>query len=428
MSHPPTSSALSPQLVRRLLCDRKTGRGDATGAPEAGGTAGYAGYAFPPVFSRLGERIRELSREREQLPGLVERIRSLPEEELRQLLLADPELQTWALCEWLIEECRDLTHAETVRAEALADLAVSLVERLAPERYGEPLVNDLRARSWTCAGEVLRNLADLRAAEEALARADDFLARGTGDDLEEAGLLEATAALLRDRQKTPEAHRLIDEAIDIYRRYRDLHLVGRAFVQKGTTCAAAQDLDAAIRWFRKGLGLLDSTRERRLELSARLSLMLSLHESGHHHEAWFLLKASRSEIQSHGGELLRLRLVWLEGKIQLALGAPGDAERSLAEACQGFAAQGVGFDAAAASLDLALLYAAQGRSGEMRRLAEEMLAISAARDLHREALAALIVFQQAVRMDRASAELLLEIRTYLQRARKDPTLRFEASF
>jgi hypothetical protein len=155
--------------------------------------------------------------------------------------------------------------------------------------------------------------------------------------------------------------------------------------------------------------------------------MLALQESGRDREAWFLLKASRSEFSEHGGERLSLRLVWLEGTIQRSLGLGKEAEQSLAEARRGFIRQGVGFDAAGASLDLALLYAAQGRSGDMRRLAEEMLAISSARDLHREALAALIVFQQAVRMDRASADLLEEIRTYLQRSRKDSRLRFEIS-
>ena len=45
-----------------------------------------------------------------------------------------------------------------------------------------------------------------------------------------------------------------------------------------------------------------------------------------------------------------------------------------------------------ASLDLAALYAAQGRTAEVRRLAEEMLPVFTSRRIHREALAALIVF------------------------------------
>ena len=63
----------------------------------------------------------------------------------------------------------------------------------------------------------------------------------------------------------------------------------------------------------------------------------------------------------------------------------------------------------------------------MRRLAEEMLPIFRSRDIHREAIAALIVLQQAVRMEKLSSGLLDEIRSFLRRARTDPKLRFEYS-
>src|SRR5687768_18337024 len=55
------------------------------------------------------------------------------------------------------------------------------------------------------------------------------------------------------------------DVIAVYRQYRDFHLVGRAFVQKGSTHGAAGELESAVRWLRKGLGLLDPTRERRLD-------------------------------------------------------------------------------------------------------------------------------------------------------------------
>jgi tetratricopeptide (TPR) repeat protein len=236
--------------------------------------------------------------------------------------------------------------------------------------------------------------------------------------LETGHLLEVRSSLCRD-------HRLTDEAIAIYRRHRELHLLGRAFVEKGKTYATAYDLEAAIHWLRKGLGLLDPTRERHFELGARLDLMLCLLEGGRAQEAGFLLRASRSEFEAHAGELLGLRFRWLEGKIEQSLGEVEHAEQALSEARRGFMERGLGFDAAGASLDLAGLYASQGRAPEMRRVAEEMLPIFQSQDLHREAIAALIVFQQAVRMERVSMDFLREIRHYLERARKDQRLRFE---
>ena len=376
---------------------------------------------------RLSDRVRTLLREHAGLPELLRRLEDLAPAERMARVRTDRELQSCPLCQRLIESSHDLVHAEMSRAGELAELAIAVSQELDTRRYGSGLVNDLKARAWACLAEVLRNQADLRAADGALAVAETLLAIGTGDVFEEARLLEIKALVRRDQRRIDEAHGLLDDVIAVYRQYRDFHLVGRAFVQKGSAHGAAGELEPAVRWLRKGLGLLDPTRERRLELSARHNLMLYLHESGRDQEAWFLLKASRPEFLEHGGELLNLKLRWLEGKIQQALGQLREAEQALTEARSGFLDQGAGFSAALVCLDLAGLYAARSRTEEMRRLAEEMLPIFRSRDIHREAIAALIVFQQAVRMEKLSSGLLEEIRSFLRRARTDPKLRFEYS-
>jgi tetratricopeptide (TPR) repeat protein len=424
------------RIVRSLLATWQACR-SGFGVRREGGRAGQEAPATPPVSSYgptfeksipwLMEQAVRLAGERGRLPELRTRLEAMSPDERRSGLRSEPGFRVWSFCEWLIEEGHRLVHIDLVKAEERAELAVVLAENLDVRSYGAPLVNDLKARGWACIGEVLRVFSDLRSADEAFSLAEAFVAEGTGDALEEARIVELKAALRRDQQRPAEAHRLLDEVIAIYRQYRDFHLVGRGFVAKGRVYGSSNDLEASIRWLRKGLGLLDPTRERNLELAARHSLMLSLHESGNHQEAWFLLKASRPEFQEHGRELLSLRLRWLEGKIQQALGFLEDAEDALGEARGGFIAQGIGFGAALVSLDLAGLYASQGRAPEMRRLAEEMLPIFRSRDLHREAIAALLVFQQAVRMEKLTSGLLDEIRSYLRRARKDHRLRFEPS-
>jgi tetratricopeptide (TPR) repeat protein len=374
---------------------------------------------------RLGERARRLLREHDRVPELLARLGGLSPGERKALVRTDPELRSWPLGQRLVDACLDLVYAEAGRAEELADLVVALSQELDADHYGTELVNDFKAKAWSCLGEVLRSRADLRGADEAFVVAESLLAGGTGDLLEEARLLELKAALRRDQLRLGEAHGLLDDVLAVYRQYRDFHQVGRALVQKGSVYGAANELEPAIRWLRKGLGLIDPTRERRLELSARHSLMLYLHESGRDQEAWFLLKASRPEFVEHGGELLKLRLRWLEGKIQQSLEHFGEAEDALVEARRGFLDQGAGFSAALVCLDLAGLYATQNRAGEMRQLAEKMLPIFQSRDIHREAIAALIVFQQAVRMEKLSSDLLDEIRSFLRRARTDHKLRFE---
>ncbi|HEX4495588.1 MAG TPA: hypothetical protein VIE43_07980 [Thermoanaerobaculia bacterium] len=402
------------RIVRQLLAPRPVRRAEVD-----------CGVGFNSVSPRLAARAQEIARERRRVPHLLERLLLLPAHSRRALLQEDPAFHNWWLGERLIEESRALLDSDPAGAGDLAGDAAALTERLSSEIYGDPLIHDLKARAWAGMGEARRRLADLRGAEEAFITAEAYIAQGTADSLEEAQILELKAALARDQYRAEDAHRLLDEAIAIYRQYRDAHLMGRAFIQKGRVEGKMSDLGGAIQWLRKGLGLLDPQRDRALDLSARHSLMLYLHESGRPREARFLLKASKSEFLQHGSPLLILRLRWLEGKIYVALGFPAEAETALVEARQGFVELGLAFIAAGVSLDLAGLYAAEGRAVEMRQLAEEMLPIFQSRDLRREAIAALIAFQQAARMETLNAQLLAEIQTSLDQARQDPHLRFE---
>ena len=77
------------------------------------------------------------------------------------------------------------------------------------------------------------------------------------------------------------------------------------------------------------------------------------------------------------------------------------------------------------ALKLARLYLLQGRTSEVKRLAEEMIPIFQAQDVHREALAALRLFQEAARREEVTTEQVRKLVKYLQEARNDPGRRFE---
>jgi tetratricopeptide (TPR) repeat protein len=268
---------------------------------------------------RLRQHLRTLAREREEAPQLHQRLRALAPEERRSTLALQPVFHSWALCELLIEESQERLYDDVPEAEEIAELARTLAAKLDSAYYGQGRVNDLHARALAALGEVRRVSSDLRSAEEAVAKAEVLIGMGTGDALEEAGVLEVKAALRCTQQHTGESLRLLEDVITIYRECRDFHLVGRAFVGKGRVLAETGDLPAAISWLQKGLQLLDTTRDRRFAISTQYSLMLLLHESGSHAEAYFRLRACRAEFQAGGGELLNLRLGWLEGKLQQAL-------------------------------------------------------------------------------------------------------------
>jgi hypothetical protein len=79
---------------------------------------------------------------------------------------------------------------------------------------------------------------------------------------------------------------------------------------------------------------------------------------------------------------------------------------------------GPGLDVALVSLDLATLLLEQGRTEELKRLAAEILVMFESREVHREAVAALLLFQQACAEERITGELIRQIAAELRRERR----------
>jgi tetratricopeptide (TPR) repeat protein len=156
---------------------------------------------------------------------------------------------------------------------------------------------------------------------------------------------------------------------------------------------------------------------------AQHNLTLYLAEGGRYSEAMQLLESARPLYYQVGDQMSLLRLRWLEGKIASALGHFVEAEEFLRGVQRELIERELGYDAALLSLDLAAIYARQGRSAEMRHLAEEMLPIFKSRDIHREAIAALFVFQKAAEMERVTLGLIRDVTGYLKESRAAWSLR-----
>jgi hypothetical protein len=122
-------------------------------------------------------------------------------------------------------------------------------------------------------------------------------------------------------------------------------------------------------------------------------------EAGYHHTAAETLLADHDLYIQFRDPYTQLRLLWLEGKIAAGFERIEEAERAFLVTRNGFILQGGGYDTATVSLDLALLYAKQGRTAELRELAGEMRKIFAAEDVHREAIAALLLFEDAAKRE-----------------------------
>jgi tetratricopeptide (TPR) repeat protein len=334
-------------------------------------------------------------------------------------------LHGFALCNLLETRSREAWFTDPARAVQLAELAVEVSDRLDTNHYGVALVEDARALAWAYLGNASRIASDLRRAEEALQRAEEHFRLGDEDELTGAQILSFLASLRNTQGRFDEAARLLDRAIATYRDAKARHLEGRALIKKATALGYAGKFKQAERLTRQGLSRINFLEEPRLLVMARHNLIWYLTEGGHHEEAQKALEETRGLYLTLQEQINLVLLRWLEGRIAYGLGRLDEAETALREARDAFIERGIGFDAALVSLHLAAVYAKKGDANEMKRLAAEMVPIFESRDLHPEALAALAIFRQAAESEQVTLGLVERMATYLQRARRNPEMRFE---
>ncbi len=385
--------------------------------------------AYEHVTESVAEKLRiaglAIERERADAPTLWAELESQPPARRTLLVENASRFQTYGLTELLLGECRRIWSEDPARAEELAELALAVTYRLERRIHGPALLNDLKAEAWAYVANCRRIRSDLRSVSEAFEIADEFHSRGTGDPSEEATLLDLKASYLRDQRRFEEAIAAIDRVIEIHRRTGEAHQEGRALIKKAMVFREMDRLEEAIGLLHDAATKIDAEREPRVLLCLKNNLAAILSEADDPLEARKMLREVRRLAVQTGTPVDRLRLLWTEGLVSRRLHQDSMAEAALKRSMDGFVEAGIGYDAALVALDLAELYLATERFGEARELAARMLRIFASRDVHREALAALAVLQQAIERDAASVALVQEIARYLHHARRNPALRFE---
>ncbi len=134
-------------------------------------------------------------------------------------------------------------------------------------------------------------------------------------------------------------------------------------------------------------------------------MALSLWELARYTEAEALLPAVRDLAAELGNELDAVRGLWLEGRVAAGLGRREEALQALEPVRRYFTTEQIAYDAALASLEVAVLYLEAGWTGEVKRLAEEMVWVFKAQGVKEEALAALRLFCEAAEREAATVEL-----------------------
>lgn len=412
--HLRTGCALCQAEVDRLLP-----------ADPGDGAAAARELCWEGLLGGLEQRLAALLLEREAAPQRVVELLGRPAETRHELLGADRRFHSLAVCELLIDRSFDQGFDDPAQALQTAELAVAVADRLAAAHYGRSVVHDLRARAWAYLGNACRIRGDFAAAERALARAEALAEAGSADPLEEARILDLRASLLADQGGLEEAAELLDVVIDICDEVRDLHRKGRALLSKGLLLGDAGEPESAVELITAGLSLIRWEEEPRLVLIARHNLIAFLTDCGRCEQARLQLEHLRLSLRDSVPPWLEARLLWLEGRIAAELDRLDEAETLMREAQRFFLELGRDYDATLTTLDLAKVHLRQGKDFEVRQLADRLLPRLLTHDRCRQAITALVAFQQAAEMDRLTPHLVQGIASYLLRARRNPRLPFQ---
>jgi tetratricopeptide (TPR) repeat protein len=377
------------------------------------------------VFEQVVATEARLADQRALGRKLYDELMQCPAERRRLLLSNSQRFRNRMFCELLVEESYEAGFADPRRAVEVAELAVLALDRLRVEDFeGEEAQAGLRVRAWAQLGNAFRINSDLASSERAFSMTESLLSESRVPLIERARVLALLASWRRAQRRFGEALQIFDRVAAIYKKLGQWNLLGRTLLQKALVCSWAGDAEGEMKLLRRALDLIDPQADPRVFLAARHNLIHALYDQGRVREAFALLYHTRPLYLKAGDRMNLLKLRWLEGLVAFGLQRIDQAEAAFREVREAFLELGLGYDAALASLDLVGVYVLQGRTADVSRVAEETLAIFQAHNTHREALAALLVFCSAARLDEAGIDLVREVSSFLKQVRNNPELRF----
>ena len=205
-------------------------------------------------------------------------------------------------------------------------------------------------------------------------------------------------------------------------RHGDRHLAGRALISKGMFTGYSGKTEEAEDLIRRGLDLLDRDRDPDLAVVAVHNLLYLMIERGGYREARTLLFKHRPYCMAVGGKINKLKIKALDGRIAAGLGKLSQAEIIFREVSQSFRNEKLGYKAALASLELALVLRQAGREEEVRQVVLEAADVFLRLGIHREAVAAMLVLRKACEQGEATSALLRSAIQFLTKAEDNPDL------
>lgn len=348
-----------------------------------------------------------------EVSELAERLLAESPAERQALLASQPAKARLPLLSILLERSWQARRESPSLCRRWAELGAELAERpgLGLE---EKLLADVRAEVYGLLGNGYRLEESYRAAERAFASAERWRRRGSREPLLRARLQSLLGSLCRDVRRLNEAIQVSERAEHTFRRLRETPLAERERIKRIWALYNQGRVQEALELSLDLASQLDWHSENPAALALVHNLVGYFVDLGFARHALSLFERAQPLYSEREDPLTHLRKEWLGGRILAGLREWYPAETCLDGVRQEFVARELAYDASLVTLDLAQVYAEQGKSWRVKQLAECMVSVFEAKGVRREATAALMLFYDAARRERVDALLLKDVSARLK--------------
>jgi hypothetical protein len=347
---------------------------------------------------------------------LVRELVALPLARRQAAIDSRLELRTWAVVERLAHESEREAANDPWQALEWAELGVRAAGLIPDKREHKRLLG----YAWAFVANARRVTSDLRGADQAFTLAWKHWKAGRSSEvwvpLAEWYLFDLEASLRRDQRICQRALALHKRALAV----ADAEERGVVLLNMAKTLETTGSLALAIDRLREAEPFIDADRKPRLRFAYCLNLAGYLALSCRPDEAELQMPEARSLAirQRNGVDLIRT--LWVQSWIDLAAGRRREAIAGLDQVRKDFCARRLAYDAALATLELAVLLLEDGAYARVRELAVEIYWVFASRQIRQEALASLQLFCDAVKRDEATAALARRVLAEVREAGRAP--------
>ncbi len=353
------------------------------------------------------------AREKELAAQRLARIVSSPIMFRRANVAARAELHNAGVVRFLCAQSREFREKQPMHALALADAAVALCDRLAPERYPATMIVELRGGAWLERANALRFLGRFAEALDGLDIAENAYARTPVSTFSLALVQYLRGVIFFETERLDEATRLARRAARVFRQFGEHERYLHAKIVEGGVLFHRNRFAEAVALFTSLVGPAKELGD--VPTIARLygniaNCLLGLQR---HSDACGYFAQALSLYEALGLETEKIRTRWSLGRLNVSAGKVADGIDRLREAKRELEALGLTNEAAQVTLDIVEALLANGDSSEVARLCAGLAKSFVAAGMTGNALTALAYLRQAIASGRADRGLVEEVRAYL---------------